>query len=216
MEKMIIIGGTGGIGKQLIPMFDSKYEVISVGSSDVDVTNMDAVQAFFDLHSDVRIVLNLSGVSYNKFLHKYGSDYDNLMNQIDVNIKGVTNVIVACLPNMRANGYGRILLMSSVLSEMPVMGAGIYSACKGYIDTLTKSVSLENGFKGITCNSIQLGYFDAGLLYTIPEDDRENIKKTISLNRWGTIDELRGLIQLLIDTEYITGTNQKINGGIRY
>jgi len=216
MEKMIIIGGTGGIGKQLTPMFDSKYEVISVGSSDVDVTNMDAVQAFFDLHSDVRIVINLSGVSYNKFLHKYGSDYDNLMNQIDVNIKGVTNVIVACLPNMRANGYGRILLMSSVLSEMPVMGAGIYSACKGYIDTLTKSVSLENGFKGITCNSIQLGYFDAGLLYTIPEDARENIKKTISLNRWGTIDELRGLIQLLIDTEYITGTNQKINGGIRY
>jgi len=214
--KLVLIGGTGGIGQQLSPMFSELYEVVSVGSAELDIRSLSSVMDFFKEHSDARVVINLAGVSYDKFLHKYGDDEAELMNQLNTNVVGATNVVVGCLPHMRAQGYGRIVMMSSVLSKMPVMGAGIYSSCKGFIDNLVKSVALENGNKGVTCNSIQLGYFDAGLLYTIPEKQRELIKKGVPLNRWGQIEELHQLIKTLIEVEYITGTNQKINGGIYF
>lgn len=219
MKKIIIFGGSGGIGKLITKIFQdsNRYEVISLSSKDVDITDRNIVDSFLSLNSDVSIILNLSSVSHNCFIHKYNKDSENILNkQIDVNIKGTINIVSSALVHMRKNNYGRIILMSSVLSEMPVVGASIYSSCKSFIDSFVKSVSLENSSKGITCNSIQLGYFDAGLLYTIPEDIREDIKSSIPLNRWGSIDELYKLIESLINIEYITGSNIEINGGIRY
>lgn len=215
-DKLILIGSTGGIGKQISPMLSEDYNVVGVGSKDIDVCNLPKLKDFFELHNDAKVVINLAGISYNKFLHKYADDEAALAAQINTNCLGAVNVAAACLPAMRAQGYGRIIMMSSVLSEMPVMGAGIYSACKGFIDNLVKSIALENGNKGITANSVQLGYFDAGLLYTIPEEQREVIKKGIALNRWGNISELHKLIKTLIEVEYLTGTNQKLNGGIYF
>ena len=217
MKKIVIFGGSGGIGKKISSLFSEQFNVVSVSSSMLDVTNVEEVERFFEINSDVEIVLNLSGVSYNCFLHKYSSsNSSSLDNQININIKGTVNILSSVLPHMRKNGYGRIILISSVLSEMPVAGAGVYSGCKSFIDSISKSVSLENSNKGITCNSIQLGYFDAGLLYTIPEEIRDSIRNSIPLKRWGTIDELYKVINTLIEVEYITGSNISINGGIRY
>lgn len=215
--KMVVFGGSGGIGQKITSMFSKDYNVISLNSSMVDISDSKSVENFFKDNLDTSIVLNLSGVSYNCFIHKYDSTKsEELNNQIDINIKGTINILASSLPNMRNNGYGRIILISSVLSEMPVIGAGVYSGCKSFIDSIAKSVSLENSNKGITCNSIQLGYFDAGLLYTIPEEIRDDIKQSIPLKRWGNIEELYKVISTLIDVEYITGTSIKINGGIRY
>jgi len=218
IKKIVVFGGTGGIGSNIVPLLKKEYDVISLGSNDFNVLDLQSVGDFFSQNDDIDIVLNLTGFSYDGFIHKYNSNdsYLNMIKQIDVNIKGTMNIIISCLPSMRKNGYGRIILLSSVLSEMPVMGAGVYSACKSYIDAITRSVSLENSSVGITCNSIQLGYFDAGILYNIPEKIRDGILGKIPTKRWGSIDELYRLIELLINVEYITGTNQKINGGIYY
>lgn len=216
MKKIIITGGTGGIGKQLAPLLGDKYEVISCGSKELDVTNLSDVESFFNKHADCEILIHLAGVSHNNMIHKYSQDRENLDKQINTNIGGLLNTITACLPNMRKNEFGRIILMSSVVANKPVMGAGIYGACKSFMDGIAQSVALENASKNITCNSIQLGYFDAGLLYTVPEPIRESIKSTIPLKRWGKVEELHKLIELLIETDYITGTNQKINGGLDF
>jgi NAD(P)-dependent dehydrogenase (short-subunit alcohol dehydrogenase family) len=117
---------------------------------------------------------------------------------------------------MRERGYGRIILASSVLADKPMISTSIYSGCKGFIDSFAKTISLENANRGITCNTIKLGYFDAGLTYQIKELVREDIKSKIPLNRWGSVDELANIIEMLINTPYITGTNIKINGGIDF
>ena len=72
---------------------------------------------------------------------------------------------------------------------------------------------MENANKGVTCNTIQLGYFDGGLTYKIPEQFRADIQKSIPIGRWGSIDELENVIRCLIDTPYINGTSIKVNGG---
>ena len=115
---------------------------------------------------------------------------------------------------MRKNNYGRIILISSVLSSMAVPGTGVYSATKAFADSLVKTATVENLSKGITCNSIQLGYFDAGMAHEIPDKILDHVINKIPLKRLGNMQELFQTIDYLINTEYISGTSIKINGGI--
>jgi NAD(P)-dependent dehydrogenase (short-subunit alcohol dehydrogenase family) len=214
MKKIALFGATGGLGSQLIPLLTHKYTVVALGSSDIDITDFELVKSYF-IENKFDIVINLAGYNFDIFAHKL----DKLtMNQVDtqlnVNIKGTINVVTSCLEHMRQQQYGRIILVSSVLADHPVISTSIYAGCKGFVDSFTKTVALENANKNINCNSLQLGYFDGGLTYKIPEAFRDTIKNNIPTKRWGTIDELYNTIDYLIETGYITGQNINISGGI--
>ena len=214
MKTIALFGATGGLGSQLVPLLQQNYNVIGVGSKDVDVTDPDAVRAFFDKHT-IDVVINLSGYNYDTFLHKYNKNtYVEIDKQIDINIKGTINIVSACLDGMRSRGFGRIVLTSSVLADHPVISTSIYAGCKGFVDSLAKTVAIENANKGINCNTLQLGYFDGGLTYKIPQEFRETIKNTIPAKRWGEIQELFNTVDYLIKTPYITGQSINISGGI--
>ena len=215
MKKIVIVGGTGGLGKQLTPKL-SDHKTVALSSSDLDVRDQQSVLAYFK-NNPADIVINLSGYNKESFIHKLGPhNQEAVDNQIDINIKGNLNILSACLPSMRENGYGRVIMMSSVLAENPVIGTGVYSGCKGFLDSLAKTVAVENMLKNITCNTIQLGYFDGGLTYNIPEEFRNQILETIPAKRWGTIEELENVVRFIINTPYVNGTNIKINGGIGF
>jgi 3-oxoacyl-[acyl-carrier protein] reductase len=214
MKTVALFGGTGGLGSQLAPLLKESYNVIIIGSKNVDVTDYGNVKTFFS-NNEIDIVINLSGYNYDSFLHKYTEDsYFQIQKQIDINIKGTVNVTSCALPQMREKQYGRIVLLSSVLADHPVISTSIYSGCKGFVDSFTKTVALENIGKNITCNSLQLGYFDGGLTHKIPESFKEVVKNNIPAKRWGSIEELFSTVDYLIKTSYITGQNINISGGI--
>jgi NAD(P)-dependent dehydrogenase (short-subunit alcohol dehydrogenase family) len=216
MKTVVVFGGSGGLGSKVVEILKDTYNVISLSSKDVDVSNYNAVETFFERNKP-EVVINLTGVNFDMFIHKINqSSLTNIDKQIDINIKGTINVISNCLKYMRENEFGRIITISSVLAEKPVISTGVYSGCKGFIDSFVKTVALENASKNISCNSIQLGYFDGGLTYKIPETFREQVLNTIPAKRWGNIQELTNLIEFLINTPYVTGTNIKINGGIDF
>jgi 3-oxoacyl-[acyl-carrier protein] reductase len=79
---------------------------------------------------------------------------------------------------------------------------------------LARTVALENARMKITCNCVALGYFDAGMLYQIPEQLREQLRMKIPLERFGRIEELTKTVEYLIATEYITGQVISLNGGM--
>jgi NAD(P)-dependent dehydrogenase (short-subunit alcohol dehydrogenase family) len=211
MKTIALFGATGGLGSQVLPLLQKKYKVITISSSDVNVTNHDEVKTLFDTNK-IDIVINLSGYNSDAFAHKINNA--QLDKQIDINIKGTVNIVSNCLLFMREQQFGRIILVSSVLADHPVVSTSIYSGCKGFVDSFTKTVALENANKNINCNSLQLGYFDGGLTYKIPENFRDTIKNNIPAKRWGMIDELYNTIDYLIETGYITGQNINISGGI--
>jgi NAD(P)-dependent dehydrogenase (short-subunit alcohol dehydrogenase family) len=214
MKNLALFGGTGGLGSQLSNYLCKEYNVICIGSKDVNITNYLEVKKFFD-HNDIDIVINLSGYNYDSFLHKYNeNNYFEIDKQLDINVKGTINIVSCCITKMREQQFGRIILASSILAENPVISTSVYSGCKGFVDSLVKTVALENAAKNISCNSLQLGYFDGGLTYKIPESFRDTIKNSIPFKRWGTIEELNNTINYLINTPYITGQNIKISGGI--
>ena len=215
MKKVIVIGGTGGLGREVVRLLKEKYDVYAVGSK-LDVTNFQNLQRWFHVNK-YDVVVNLSGYNHDSMLHKYDEEtiYE-AEKQININTLGNINLLATCLPGMRTRGYGRVILVSSVLATKPVIGTGVYSASKAFIDNLVKTTALENASKGITCNSIQLGYFDAGMAHRIPLEFQEKIKKNIPLKRYGKIEELYNTIEYLINTEYVTGTSLKINGALEF
>lgn len=223
-KRICIIGGSGGLGSKVTEKLklacyadsdswiNRKYEVTSLSSRDLDIRDYKKVHDYF-YNNDFNVVINLSGVNHDVMLHKIDQKDQVMINYLlDVNLHGTLNVISSCLPFMRERGYGRIILISSILSTKVVAGTGLYSSCKAFLDRLVKNISLENISKGVTCNSIQLGYFDAGLTYKLP--DPNAIKKELPLKRFGEIEELCSTIEFIINNEYLTGTNIPLNGGL--
>ena len=214
MKKLIVFGGTGGLGQKIIPFLEKKYSVTSVGSKDIDITLFGEVQKYFN-ENEFDIVLNMSGSKYDVFLSKIkDSDQEDINKMIDVNIKGNINIVSSCLPKMIEKKYGRIISISSVFSELNVPKNSIYCASKAFVDRFISNANKENVKFGITCNTIQLGYWDGGMCYRVDEKYHEMAKEKIGLKRWGKIEELYNTIDYIIENEYISGTNLRIDGGL--
>lgn len=214
MKKIVVFGGTGGLGSKLIPFLEKKYNVTSVGSKDVDITSFSEVQKYFN-DNEFDIVLNMSGSKYDVFLSKIkDSDQEDINKMIDVNIKGNINIVSSCLPKMIEKKYGRIISISSVFSELNVPKNSIYCASKAFVDRFISNANKENVKFGITCNTIQLGYWDGGMCYRVDEKYQEMAKEKIGLKRWGKIEELHNTIDYIIENEYVSGTNLRIDGGL--
>ena len=214
MKKVLIVGGSGGLGSQVVELMSPNFKLTSVSSKDFDIRDINECENFF-MDKKFDVIINFAGLNYDTFIHKINSkNIDSIQKILDVNINGTINLVSTALKNMRENKYGRIILISSVLSEKNVVGTGVYSSCKSFIDKFVKNVSLENIKHGVTANTIQLGYFDGGMTYKIPQEYLEPIKKTIGLERFGRIDELINTINFIINNEYVTGINLKLDGGL--
>ena len=213
MRKLALFGGSGGLGIKLAPLLEVNYEVLKLSSKDIDVRDVESLKLFFH-ENQIDIVINMSGYNFDNFIHKLNGELE-IQDMLDINIKGNINILSSCLPGMRHRKYGRIILFSSVLAEKVVLGTSLYSGSKAFIDNLVKTSSAENIGKGITCNSLQLGYFDGGMCHRLPEKYIEPIKQSIGLKRWGSIEELYKTLEFLINVEYVTGQNINISGGIQ-
>jgi NADP-dependent 3-hydroxy acid dehydrogenase YdfG len=214
MKKIVVFGGTGGVGQKLIPLLEQKYQVTALGSKDVDVTSFEKVKNFF-AENEFDLVLNMSGLKYDVFLSKINEEDQKPINDmIDVNIKGNINIISTCLPKMIEKKYGRIISVSSVFSELNVPKNSIYCATKAFVDRFISNANKENIKYGITCNSIQLGYWDGGMCHRVEEKYQEMAKEKIGLKRWGSIEELYNTVNYIVDNEYVCGVNLRIDGGL--
>lgn len=214
MKKMIVFGGNGGLGLKLLPLLRKKYEVISPTSKEVDITKIENLIQFFE-KTEADIVLNMSGKKNDEFLSNINAyNYKNIEEMIDVNIKGNINILSSCLPNMIKKKYGRIISISSVFSELNIPKNSIYCSSKAFVDRLISNANRENIKYGITCNTIQLGYWDGGMCERVEKKYQDLAKEKIGLKRWGSIEELYNTINFIIDNEYLCGTKIRIDGGL--
>ena len=215
MSSCLIIGGNGGLGRQLIPILKPKYNIVAPGSKELDITDLNAVTNFFDKNS-FDLVINMSCCNIDGFVHKLNQE--NFLKQIDVNIVGNVNLVSTALKHMRNRKWntsgGNIILFSSIVSDKAVAGTSMYSGCKGYIDSFVRTAAIENFNKNIYINSIQLGYFDGGLTDRIPDDILTQIEKSIPAGRLGNVWEIYNTIEYIVKTPYVSGSTIQVNGGL--
>lgn len=216
MKTMAVFGGSGGLGSKVVPLLRlrGKYRIISLSSKDVDVTVPSEVGVFF-AKNKIDIVLNLSGLKHDALISDM-TVVDKRLTQemLDVNIMGNINILSYCLCWMREAGWGRVIAISSVFAELDIPYNSIYSASKAFLDRLMSVANRENIKHGITCNTIQLGYWDGGMSDRVELKYKNAAIEKIGLKRLGTTKELCNTIDFIIENEYICGTKLKIDGGL--
>ncbi len=162
----------------------------------------------------IDILINNAGLSINAMSWKLSLDDWNSV--LGVNLTGSFLCTKHVLPQMKENKFGRIIYISSVVPQIGVAGTAAYAASKAGLWGLCKTVSKEVIKNNVTANMISLGYFDAGLLYQIPEEIRGQIKQTIPLKEFGDPKEIVECIKYISSpvSKYLTGQTINLNGGL--
>jgi len=224
---ILITGASRGIGSFLMTKFAAEgKEVFGTYNStvptssemkltQVDITNIDDVKRWIEKTctiEDQLVLINCAGSNYNAVAHKV--DFEKWKKVIDVNLVGTFNVISAVLPFMREKGYGRIINFASIVPQKGIPGTSAYAASKAGLWGLTKSIAAENAKKGITVNTINLGYFDIGMITEVPEDILKGIVQNIPVQKLGDPENIYNAVKFIISADYLTGTTVDINGGL--
>lgn len=222
---IIVTGSSRGIGKYLFNEL-SKYEkVIGIYNKTkpeiednyekMDITDEESIIRFVSENEDVLndiVLIHCAGNNFNSMLHKL--DLENWNDVINTNLTSSFLLSKHLLPLMRKQNYGKIIFFSSVVSLLGPIGTAAYASAKSGLWGLTKTISTENVSKNITCNTINLGYFDIGMISEIPQKILDTIIDSIPMKKLGKPDDILRTVKYLIDTDYITGSMININGGL--
>jgi NAD(P)-dependent dehydrogenase (short-subunit alcohol dehydrogenase family) len=136
-----------------------------------------------------------------------------------VNVTGTFNSLQLAVPDMLAGGWGRIVTLSSAAGQVGSLRQGHYSATKGAVIALTKTIALEYAARGITCNSVAPFAAATPLLRAQQEASRlpgdDVLARMIPAGRLGEPEELAAVCLFLCSdaASYITGQIIGVNGG---
>jgi 3-oxoacyl-[acyl-carrier protein] reductase len=167
-----------------------------------------------DRHGRLWGLINLAGSTSNGVSWKLSlEDFQTVLGD------SLVSTFLTCrrfIPAMRHARGGRIVNVSSVVAFAGVAGASHYGAAKAGVVGYTKSIARELANREVTANVLALGYYDYGMMYTIPHELREQIRASIPLGRLGTANEIGGMITFLLSDEgaYTTGQILHVNGGL--
>ena len=141
---------------------------------------------------------------------------DEWRTMMAVNLDGTFYCCRESIRWMKESGGGRILLFSSVAALTPTPGAIGYSATKGGVTMLARSLAVEAAAHNIRVNVIAPGYINTPMLDGLPDGFREYIIKKTPLKRLGEVDEIAALVGFLASPEadFFTGQVFSPNGGL--
>jgi len=134
---------------------------------------------------------------------------------VETNLVGTHRVTKSVLEPMCERGFGRIISVSSFVGQLGNYGQANYAATKGGLIAWTKTLAFEVARFGVTVNCVCPGFIDTDMLRGVPEHVLERLLARIPLARFGDPDEIaRGVVYLVRDGDYITGSCLNINGGL--
>jgi 3-oxoacyl-[acyl-carrier protein] reductase len=135
---------------------------------------------------------------------------------LDLNLKGAVHSIQACLPPMREQGYGRVVMTSSITgTNVGAEGYSVYGASKAAMLGLMRGLALEVVADGVTINAILPGNVRTPLVEGLDADYLDWILKAIPMGRLAEPEELGWAVRFLASEEagYITGQTLVLDGG---
>ncbi len=174
-----------------------------------------AVEEVIKYFGAVDILVNNAGVSQPDKLIEISQENFDLV--IDVSLRGSLNMVQAVAPGMQSRRRGSIISIGSVAAQIGggIFGGPHYSAAKGGVHSLTKSMARELAAFNIRANAIAPGTIDTDIFAGKLEDKKAGIVANIPLGRLGTPEDIaNGCLYLASDlSSYVTGLILDINGG---
>lgn len=133
-----------------------------------------------------------------------------------VNVDGAFHVLRAALPDLRAAGWGRVVLVTSSSYFAPPPGMSHYIASKGALTGLARGLATELGPDGITVNCVAPGLTATeNALRNVPEQHFALVRSRQAVPRAGVADDIAGAVAYLVsdDASFVTGQTLLVDGG---
>jgi 2-hydroxycyclohexanecarboxyl-CoA dehydrogenase len=220
----IVTGGAAGIGAALVQRFrdeGTRIEVFDLnGNPAVDITDYEAVRAAVARVGPVDILVNNAGWDmFRPFLKTDPAFWQKI---ISINLVGAMNLLHCVLPGMVERGRGKVVNIASDAGRVGSSGEAPYSACKGGLIALTKTLAREMASKNIQLNVVCPGLTETGMLEQFmqgagnPEKLREAYRRAIPLGRLGRPEDIPGAVLFFAsdDADFITGQVISVSGGL--
>jgi NAD(P)-dependent dehydrogenase (short-subunit alcohol dehydrogenase family) len=172
------------------------------------------VEKIVDDFGRVDVLVNNAGITRDKsFLKMTRSMWDEVLR---VNLDGPMHLTRAVLSGMIAAGWGRVINITSVVGQTGNFGQANYSAAKGALIALTKTLAREVARKGVTVNAVAPGFIETDMTRDLSPAGLEAVKAITPMNRLGTPEEVAAAIVFLAmpAASYITGQVLAVNGGM--
>jgi 2-hydroxycyclohexanecarboxyl-CoA dehydrogenase len=179
-----------------------------------------AIAATQEALGPVDVLVNNAGWDvFKPFVKTVPAEWERL---IAVNLTGALHMLHAVLPGMAERRAGRIVNVASDAARGGSSGEAVYSACKGGLVALSKTLAREHARQGITVNVVCPGPTDTALLAGVAEGARdpakllEAFRSAIPLGRLGQPDDLAGAIAFFAsdDAGFVTGQVVSVSGGL--
>lgn len=237
-KVVLVTGGSQGIGADIVKtLAQNNYTVIlnynksekeaiqiqeeltskgfNIDIFKADVTNHMEVTKMVNFcinkYHKIDVLINNAGISQTKlFTDISDADWNHM---IQTNLTSAFYTTKDVLPSMIHNKSGCIINISSVWGLVGASCEVHYSVSKAGLDAMTKSLAKELGPSNIRINSIAPGIINTKMNNHLTEDDLQNIKEEIPLERIGNPQSITKCVQWLIEDDYTTGQIISINGG---
>ena len=236
-KKVLITGASGGIGKTLVEKFINNGAKLIITSSNQDKLDIlkshygnnhlyylldlsdtnklaDNVKKIREENRDIDILINNAGIAKDNLLIRMNKE--QWQDVIDINLTSNFYIIKSILPDMIKSRKGKILGITSVVAFSGNPGQTNYTASKGGMISMYKSLAIEVAQRNINVNLIAPGFIESPMTEALNVDQKNSIMEKIPMKKFGLPEDVANLALFLTSdySSYITGQSFHVNGGM--
>jgi NAD(P)-dependent dehydrogenase (short-subunit alcohol dehydrogenase family) len=226
-RKVLVTGGTRGIGEAIGLAFAALGDQVlatgveaelpagreNIDYATLDVRDEDAIGQLVAGLTGLDVLINCAGI-----LHRDNQEHEvaGFEDVVNINLLGTMRTSYAC-QSLLATAGGCVLNMASMLTFFGSGPAPGYSASKGGVAQLTRSLAIGWADEGIRVNAIAPGWIETALTRPLVDDSQHSseIVKRTPLGRWGQVEDVTGAALFLCSEQaaFITGAILPVDGG---
>lgn len=224
LKTALITGATGDIGREIAKTLSKKgFELLLCGNKGefdaqikgaqlrFDVSDAKQVKKAFENIGKIDLLVCCAGISEEEKLLIDTSDED-INKLVATNLLGTIYTIKYALPHINRGGV--IVNISSFLARNGCSCEAVYSATKGAIVSLTKSLAKECSAFGIRVNSISPGYIDTKMNSEFSQEEKNALIDKTPVGRFGKPSDVADGVAFLYENTFINGEDITISGGL--
>lgn len=212
--KLALVDVNAGQLQQLAhSLGDTGCEVLSITA---DVANkaqvQQLVQQVLDTFGGIDVLVNNAGIIRDNLISNISEqDWDQVL---DVNLKGAFLCCQAVFPTLKSQRSGKIVNIVS-RAWLGSVGQANYTASKGGLVSLTRSLALEFARFQINVNAVAPGLIDTPMTQGMPAEGRERLLRMQPTGKMGKVEDIAAAVAFLAsdDAEFITGQVLHVDGG---
>jgi 3-oxoacyl-(acyl-carrier-protein) reductase len=162
----------------------------------------------------VHVIVNNAGITRDRSFAKMTAEMWHEV--LNVDLTGPALITHALLQPMMEAGWGRVINITSIVGEMGNFGQSNYSAAKGGLIALTKTLAREFARKNITVNAVAPGFIETDMTSAVPDKVLEQVCQMTPVGRLGKPEEVAAAVVFLASpkSSFITGSVIDVNGGM--